>query len=352
MSTDEPTPPSAVAELPPEFATLMRLADLVTPMSLRVAAHLRLVDHMRDGVHDLESLAKATDSHQDTLGRLIRHLIAVDVLAEPTPDHYVPTPLGELLAHGHPATQVGWLDPTHMIGRADLALVHLFEAVRDGGSVYKHRYGKEFWDDVSDDPDLGATFYDLMAHGQKRIFGEAVELHDWTGVRHILDVGGADGDLITAVLAKEPGISATLLELPGPAARARAKFEENGLAGKVEVVAGSFFDPLPVTADLITVSFVLHNWSDDDAVRILRHCARALEPDGSVLLVECADQSPSKPDPGFTSGDLRMMAYFGGRERTYGQWQELAIAAGMRIESVSNALAYGARVLTLVKSAA
>ncbi|MGW0901019.1 hypothetical protein ACWD0G_29275, partial [Streptomyces goshikiensis] len=67
------------------------------------------------------------------------------------------------------------------------------------------------------------------------------------------------------------------------------------------MVAGSFFDPLPVTA-------VPHNWSDDDAVRILR-------------------QSPSKPDPSA-----------GGRERTYGQWQELAIAAGMRVESVSNAL--------------
>jgi arminomycin 4-O-methyltransferase/SAM-dependent hydroxylase len=237
-----------------------------------------------------------------------------------------------------------------MIGRADLSLIHLFDAVRDGGSVYRQRYGKEFWEDVSDDPHLAATFYDLMAHGQKRIFNEAVERHDFTGVRHLFDVGGADGDLITAVLAKHPGISATLLELPGPAARARAKFAEAGLAGQVDVVDGTFFDPLPVTADLIALSFVLHNWSDDEAVRILRHCAQALEPDGSVLLIETADQSPSRPDPGFTSGDLRMMAYFGGRERTHDQWQELAAAADMKVESVSGALAYGARVLILVKS--
>ncbi|MGW0555410.1 methyltransferase [Streptomyces sp. NPDC002926] len=352
MSKDELTPPAEVAELPPEFAALMRLADLVTPMALRVAANLRLVDHMQNGVHDLESLAKVTDSHQETLGRVIRHLVAIDVLAEPTPGNYAPTALGELLAHGHPATQVGWLDPTHMIGRADLALIHLFEAVRDGGSIYKKHYGKEFWDDVSGDAVLGATFYDLMAHGQKRIFSEAVERHDWTGVRHILDVGGADGDLIATVLGKEAGISATLLELAGPAARAREKFEAAGLAGEVDVVDGSFFDPLPVTSDLITVSFVLHNWSDDDAVRILRNCVKALEPGGSLLLIECADQSPSKPDPGFTSGDIRMMAYFGGRERTHAQWQELAAAAGLRIDSASDALAYGARVLTLVKASA
>lgn len=344
-----PGGPTAVADTSTGFAALMRLADLVTPMALRVAASLRLVDHMRNGVHDLESLAKATDAHQDTLRRLIRHLVAVDVLEESAPDHYVPTAVGELLAHGHPATQVGWLDPSHMVGRADLALVHLFEAVRDGAPVYRQRYGKDFWDEVSDDPALGATFYDMMAHGQQTVFKQVAERHDWTGVRHVLDVGGADGDLLATVLAKEPGISATLLELPGPAARARAKFEGTALAGRVGVVDGSFFDPLPVTADTITLSFVLHNWSDEDAVRILRHCADALEPGGSVLLIECADQSPSAPDPGFTSADLRMLVYFGGRERMYDQWQELAVAAGMSIDSVSPALAYGARVLTLVK---
>jgi arminomycin 4-O-methyltransferase/SAM-dependent hydroxylase len=349
MSTDETASAPSVAELPPEFATLMRLADLVTPMALRVAANLRLIDHMQSGVNDLASLARATDSHQDTLGRLLRHLVAIEVLRESGPDHYVPTALGELLAHGHPVTQAGWLDPTHMIGRADLSLIHLFDAVHDGSPIYPRHYGAEFWDDVSGDPVLGATFYDLMAHGQKRIFNEAVGLRDWTDARRLLDVGGADGDLIATVLAKEPGISATLLELPGPAARARVKFAEAGLDGKVDVVAGSFFDPLPTTADVITVSFVLHNWSDKDAVRILRNCAQALEPGGRLLLSECADQSPAKPDPGFTSGDLRMMAYFGGRERTYGQWQELAEAAGLRIDAVSDALAYGARLLTLVQ---
>ncbi|BBA97265.1 putative O-methyltransferase [Actinacidiphila reveromycinica] len=350
MSKDELTPSQEAPALPPEFATLMRLGDLVTPMALRVAARLRLVDHLRGGVHDVESLAKATGSHQQALGRLIRHLVAVEVLEESEPGHYTPTALGELLAHDHPVTQVGWLDPTHMIGRADLALIHLFEAVRDGRPVYERQYGKEFWEDVSADPVLSATFYDLMAHGQKHIFGLAVAQHDWSGARHLLDVGGGDGDLIATLLAAEPGIRGTLVELPGPAARARTKFEEAGLAGRAEVVAGSFFDPLPVTADVIALSFVLHNWSDQDAVRILRNCAQALEPGGSLLLIECAEQSPSAPDPAFTSGDLRMMVYFEGRERTHDQWRELATAAGMRIDSVSGALAYGARVLTLVKA--
>ncbi|MER5310196.1 methyltransferase [Streptomyces sp. NPDC002773] len=343
---------TAIADTSSGYAALQRLGDLVTPMALRVAASLRLVDHLRSGVHDVAGLAKATGSHQDTLRRLLRHLVAVDVLTETGPDHYEPTAIGELLAHGHPASQVGWLDPGHMVGRADLALVHLFEAVRDGGAVHRRMYGKDFWDEVSDDASLGATFYDLMAQGQRTVFAQVVAEHDWTGVRHLLDVGGADGDLLATLLAEQPGIGASLLELPGPAARARGKFEEAGLADRVEVFDGSFFDPLPVKADRIALSFVLHNWSDEDAVRILRRCADALEPGGSVLLVECADQTPSAPDPGFTSADLRMLVYFGGRERTQGQWQELAAAAGMDIASVSPALAYGARVLTLVKSTA
>jgi SAM-dependent methyltransferase len=169
-------------------------------------------------------------------------------------------------------------------------------------------------------------------------------------VRHILDVGGADGALLATVLAKQPGIDATLLELPGPAARARTKFEETGLAGKVGVVDGSFFDPLSVKADTITLSFVLHNWSDEDAVRILRHCADALKPDGSVLLIECADQSRSKPDPAFTSADLRMLVYFGGARAHARPVAGACDCRGHEHDSVSPALAYGARVITLVKS--
>lgn len=352
MSTDELTTPGTTAEPGQEAAALMRLGDLVTPMSLRVAASLRLVDHLRDGVHDLESLARLTGTHQDALRRLIRHLVAIEVLAEPTPEHYAPTAVGELLAHGHPASQVGWLDPAHMIGRADLALVHLAAAVRSGGAVYERQYGRPFWDEVSADPVLGATFYDLMAHGQKVIFDEVARRHDWAGVRHVLDVGGADGDLLSTVLAARAEIRGTLVELPGPAARARAKFADAGLSGRAEVVAGSFFDPLPVSSDVITLSFVLHNWSDEDAVRILRNCGAALEQGGTLLVIERADDSPAKPEPGFTSGDLRMLAYIGGRERTYDEWRELARTAGMAIDSVSPALAYGARVLTLVGSPA
>ncbi|MDV6263945.1 methyltransferase [Rhodococcoides yunnanense] len=349
MSIEETTPPATVGELPPEFTALMRLGDLATPMAVRVAANLRLVDHIHDGAHDLESLSKASAANRDSLRRLIRHLIAINVLSEPTPDYYEPTEIGKLLASDHPVTQLGWLDPAHMIGRADLALVDLFDAVRDGRAVYKQRYGKDFWEDVSDDQVLGDTFYDLMAHGQLRIFKEVVEQGEWDGVRHILDVGGADGDLISALLSREPGIRATLLELPGPAARARTKLARAGQVDRFDVVDGSFFEPLPVTADLITLSFVLHNWSDEDAVRILHRCVDALEPGGSILLIECAEQSHSTPDPGFTSGDLRMMVYFEGRERTYDEWVKLADAAGLEITSVSDAYAYGARVLKLVR---
>ena len=55
---------------------------------------------------------------------------------------------------------------------------------------------------------------------------------------------------------------------------------------RCEVVAGSFFDAVPAGADAYVLKAILHDWEDDDAVRILRRCRAAIPDDGALLVVE------------------------------------------------------------------
>ncbi|RCV47254.1 methyltransferase, partial [Marinitenerispora sediminis] len=104
---------------------------------------------------------------------------------------------------------------------------------------------------------------------------------------------------------------------------------------RIDIVEHDFFTPFPTTADAVTLSFVLLNWHDDDARRILRHCRAALRPGGRILLYERADVPHTGSDPVFSLLDLRMLVFMGGRVRTRDEWTALAASAGLAIEQAT-----------------
>lgn len=320
---------------------LVRMSNLVTPMALRVAATLRLVDHLRAGATSPETLAEATGVDADALARLMRHLAAAGVLEESGPGRYAPTRLGDLLAGDDPSRQQSWLDLDQAVGRADLTFLDLLEAVRTGRPQYEAHYGKPFWTDLSEDDELGASFDTLMTTREDAAFAAPVAAYDWSRARHVLDVGGAPGGLLSAILRAAPEARGVLLDLPGAATRARERIAAAGLDGRIDVVGGDFFDELPVSADVVVLSFVLLNWSDTDALRILGRCRDALRPGGRIVLLERAE-APSggtrTSDLYFSVLDMRMLVFLGGRVRTDREWADLTDAAGLDIVSKTGPL--------------
>jgi len=141
-----------------DIERLWRLGDLVSPMAVRVAATLRLSDHIAAGATTLPDLAERTDSHPETLGRLMRHLVAIGVYSG-TGERYSLTGVGEAMREGHAGNRGPlMLDLTSAVGRAHLAAVRLLESVRTGGPAYPLVHGRGFWDDLSLDAELGAGF--------------------------------------------------------------------------------------------------------------------------------------------------------------------------------------------------
>ena len=98
---------------------------------------------------------------------------------------------------------------------------------------------------------------------------------------------------------------------------------------------GNFFDALPAGAGGYVLSSVIHDWDDEDAVRILQGCADAASETGKVLVVE--DIGDAQGGILDAEGDLRMLSYVRGRERTLDQLGKLAKSAGLRVSSVRQA---------------
>jgi hypothetical protein len=101
------------------------------------------------------------------------------------------------------------------------------------------------------------------------------------------------------------------------------------VAERCAVVAGDFFAAVP-EGDACLLKFVLHDWDDDRACRILQTCRRALPANGRLLVVECL--LPPANEPGYVRYlDLNMLVLASGRERSEEEYAALFETAGFAL---------------------
>ncbi|MDN3355575.1 methyltransferase [Actinomadura sp. DC4] len=314
------------------WAALAPVMDLVTPMAVRVAASLRLADPMAGGAVPVEELARRSGTDADALGRLLRHLVCQGVFAEPEPGRFALNELAGLLASDHPAGMRAALDLGGFGGQMDLAFTGLLHTVRTGQPAWETVFGTSFWPYLAANPQMSASFDAQMARGADYVL-DAGRSHDWSGVRHVVDVGGGAGTLVAEVLRANPEMRATLVDLPDTVDRGRRYLAEHGLAERCEFAGQSFFDPLPKGRDAYVLGRVVHDWDDDEAVVILRRCAEAAGRDGRVLVIE-TNGGPGDDSAAFAEMNLRMLVLSGGRERTVEDYTALAAKAGLDVADV------------------
>jgi hypothetical protein len=311
--------------------SILALADLATPMSVRVAATLSLAERAGDTGATAERLAAETGTVASALRCLLDHLVTVGAFAlDAESGRYRPTSLGVQLREDAPAGWKTLLDINRAGGRAELAFADLLGTITTGASAYAQRYGRGFWDDLDASPRLRRSF-DAQMNWRFRVQAPQIARRlDWSRFPEILDVGGGDGTLLTEVLHAHPDVRGRVLDLAPSATAATDRFASAGLADRTGVVPGSFFDPLPVGADAYVLSDVVHDWDDEHAREILAGCRRAAAPNGTVVVIE-----PARWEGTDTGVNLFMLMCFAGRERTVEELTALAADSGLVLRASS-----------------
>jgi SAM-dependent methyltransferase len=118
-------------------------------------------------------------------------------------------------------------------------------------------------------------------------------------------------------------------------AHAAQAAETLNLAQRCQAVGGSFFETVP-EGDLHLLRFILHDWTDEKAIRILDNCRRAMRPGGRLVIIEAYLGEPgqraatSMVDNQVALIDLHMLLMGNGRERSIAEYDALLDAAGLR----------------------
>jgi len=202
------------------------------------------------------------------------------------------------------------------------------EAIRTGEPQTVPALGLNLWDYYEQEPEEGVLFTRAMHGFTSGIVKEVVRVLDTSTAKLAVDVGGASGTLVHGLMAANPHLHGIVLDLPNVVRTAETAAHALGLAGRLTAVASSFFDYVP-QADLYLLKFILHDWNDEQAARILRRCCEAMRPNGRVIVIERLLGEIGEPKLA-PLADLNMMVLLTGLERTLEQYCLLFRDAGLR----------------------
>jgi len=320
--------------LPPPHARLMALATgHWAAAATHAATRAGLCDAIGTGSRVADEVAADCGTHPQATFRILRALASLGVCRETEAGSFALTEMGALLRKDHPASLRGLAmfqsHPAHWLGWGSFE-----HSLRTGEPAFEHVHGEPFFDFCQKTPDLFEPFNDAMTGLSQAVSAAVADAYDFGGIERLVDVGGGHGLLLERIVAKHPDVHGVVFDLPAVIEGARTRLAQLGLTGRIEAVGGDFFAELP-PGDAFVAKHIIHDWGDDDCVKILTAARRALTSDaGRVLLVEMVVPPGDDPHPAKLL-DLEMLqvTHFG-RERTETEFRELFTRAGLELKRV------------------
>lgn len=296
----------------------------LTTQLLHAASESGALAALASGAQSAGQLAPAIGVDEPTLHRILRGLAIEDVVVEQPGGAFELTGLGSALANAAGPLRV----------RAGLyyrAAGGLLDALRTSGTAFETVYGRPFFAQLETDSDAASAFEASMAGRSVAEARDVVAAYDFTAHRTVVDVGGGRGVMLSTVLAAAPHATGILLDRPMVTDQARAHLDEAGLATRVRVVAGDFFDTVPAGGDVYLLVRVLHDWDDAAARAILQRCRQAMTTGAVLVVVDALLPDRAVDSPGAIRMDLHMMVLFGSAERSADQLTALLDTTGFEV---------------------
>jgi SAM-dependent methyltransferase len=327
----EPTPkPSQRSSLLDGILRVQELADYIVPMSIRVISDLRIADLLAAGPRPVEELAATTGTHAPTLRRVLRALACKGIFAEVEPGSFGLTSLAQLLRSDHPLS----LAAAYPLLPADVRAWARFEhTVRTGRPAFEHLFGQRYYEYLAAHPEESARFDESVECQSRLVLRLLLPAYEWDSLGTVVDVGGGSGAFLAHLLARHRRLHAVLFDLPHVVARAPAVMARAGVADRCEIVAGSFFDAVPPSADTYLLKTILHDWRDEEATCLLRTVRRAMRPDSRLVVLEALLSPGDAPEIGRLL-DLHSLVLVGGPDRDADQLARLLAGVGLELVRV------------------
>ncbi|XP_057726603.1 anthranilate N-methyltransferase-like [Arachis stenosperma] len=319
--------------------------SIVVPMALRTTIELGVFDIIAKEGKGAKLSAKDIVDHIGTnnpeaasmLDRLLRllashSLLSCSVVEDPQSSNnlnhrlYSLSPVSKYFVGDADGVSLGpslWL---HLDKVFTQSWNELKGAILEGGIPFNRAHGMHVFEYAKIDPRFNEVFNKAMHNSSTLLMKRILDVYKgFDHINKLVDVGGGVGATIKLITSKHPRILGINFDLPHVIECASAY--EDG----VKHVGGDMFQSVP-NGDAIFMKRILHDWGDEECLKILKNCLKAIPNDGKVIVVETMVSIVPEPTSfaknAFGNDVIMMTQMPGGIERTKQDFMDLAHGSG------------------------
>jgi hypothetical protein len=288
---------------------------------------------LKRGPRTVEDLATAAGIQPQALYRILRALASVGVFAETKNQRFKLTPLAATLQTGVPASMHAWALMINDNWGWD-AWKELLHGAKTGEVPFLKAHGVPIFEYLEKRPEDLQVFGESMTSLSRTENPTIPPAYKFSGIRTLVDVGGGHGSLLATILKANPKLKGVLYDQPSVIARAEKDqyVTAKGIKERCWLESGNFFEAVPTGGDAYIMKYILHDWNDEECVKILANCRAAMNDKGKVLIVDNVIAPGNDPSWGKLL-DIQMLI-IGGRERTKKEFAAMFAKAGLKLTRV------------------
>ncbi len=320
-----------MSELTPAAELMKLINGFWMTQAVYVAAKLGIAEQLAGGAKSAAELVEQISVSERPLHRLLRALASVGVFAERQDGRFELTPMANSLRADVP----GSLKPMALM-RGEWqygAWSKLLHCITTGGSAFEKLFGQPMFDFLATDPQRGALFDAAMTSIHGRETQLLLDVYDFGAGNLVIDIGGGNGSLLSAILRKHSKLHGLLFDLPSVIERAKSNDALNDVRERLAFQSGSFFESVPANDGIFLMRHIIHDWNDEQSTTILKHCRSAMSVTSRLLIAEFVIPQGNEPFLGKWF-DLAMLVGPGGQERTADEYSALLAASGLRMTRI------------------
>lgn len=308
-----------------------QILGYMVSQSISVAAELGVADELLEGPLSIEEISRRVGANEDATYRLLRALASEGIFSETSPKVFALTPSAELLVRDQP----GSLRNVAMMYGQEVfqAWGGLSSSIRTGETAFSQVFGTELFDYLPTKPDSHTVFNNAMEELSLIHAKVVTQAYDFSQFESILDIGGGNGTLMLKILKSSASVKGAIMDLSSVIEKSKTNIAKSSEAERCDVLAGDFFDSVPKGFDAYLLKYIIHDWSDDDSIKILSNIRKAMSGQGKILLMELVIPEGNNPFFGKFI-DLHMLVTLGAKERTQLEYQSILNQSGFELVRV------------------